>query len=72
MDGTNTTLISNTGHSPFVSGDQVAWRDFSGGQASAIYIYDGNTTTQIVDSNHGVTLFGFFDGNVIWSEWDGK
>ena len=71
-DGVSTTQLTSNGVSPHVSGNQVVWRAYSGGQLSEIYLYDGSTTSQLVDSNNSVWLHGFFDGNVVWSEWDGN
>ena len=71
-NGVTTTQLTSNGVSPYVSGNQVVWRSYDGGQLSEIYLYDGSTTTQIVDSNNSVPLHGFFDGNVVWSEWDGN
>ncbi|MGK7895708.1 MAG: cadherin domain-containing protein [Xenococcus sp. (in: cyanobacteria)] len=71
-DGVSTTQLTSSGFDSHVSGNQVVWRAYDGGKISEIYLYDGSTTTQIVDSTNSVPLHGFFDGNVVWSEWDGN
>ena len=69
-DGTKTVQLPGTGIQPHVSGNLVAWKAYSGGKPSEIHLYDGNSTTKIVDSNDSVRIEGFFDGNLIWGEWD--
>jgi len=64
------TLTSN-GVNPHVSEDQVVWESYTGETKDQINLYDGNTTTQIAN-NDTIWLQGFFDGNVIWSQWDGN
>ena len=69
-DGTSTTTIGQ-GISPYVSGNQVVWESYTGGISDQINLYDGNTTTQIANDD-SIWLQGFFDGNVIWTQWDGN
>ena len=71
-DGIKTVQLPGTGFSPHVSGNLVAWKAYSDGIDSEIHLYDGNSTTQIVDSNESVSIQGFFDDNLVWSEWDGN
>ena len=71
-DGIETVQLPGTGVSPHVSGNLVAWKAYSGGKRNEIHLYDGNSTTQIVNSNDSVSIEGFFDGNLVWSEWDGN
>lgn len=71
-DGVNTASLTNNGITPYVSGNEVAWKAYSNGISSQIYRYDGNSATLIADSAHTVWLHGFFDNNVVWSEWDGN
>lgn len=70
-DGTSTTTLPDTGVSPHVSGNQVVWESYTGGRKDQINLYDGNSISQIVN-NDTVWLQGFFDGNVVWTQWDGN
>jgi|GEM_PF-4968580 len=71
-DGDTTTELAQGGVNPHVSGDRVAWEAYSGGQKNDIYLYEDGVTVQIVDSDHSVAIEGFFDGNLVWREWDGN
>ena len=71
-DGVNTTQLASSGFDPHVSGNQVVWEVYPGGTASEIKFYDGSTTTQLVYNDKNLWLHGIFDGNVVWSEWDGN
>ncbi|MEL6908804.1 MAG: cadherin domain-containing protein [Cyanobacteria bacterium J06598_4] len=70
-DGTETIALTDNGVSPLVSGDLVAWESYTGGRKDRINLYDGNSTVEIANDS-SVSLQGFFDGNVIWSQWDGN
>ena len=70
-EGGSTVTPIGTGVNPLVSGNQVVWESYTGGQKDQINLYDGNSTTQIANDDT-ISLQGFFDGNVIWSQWDGN
>ncbi len=70
-NGNSVATLTSNGVSPHVSGDQVVWESYTGGIKDQINLYDGNTTTQIANDD-SIRLQGFFDGNVIWSQWDGN
>ncbi|MEM6612914.1 MAG: cadherin domain-containing protein [Cyanobacteria bacterium P01_C01_bin.72] len=70
-DGVDTTTLTENGVNPFISGNQVVWESYSGEKKDQINLYDGNSTIQIANDD-SVWLQGFFDGNVVWSQWDGN
>ncbi|MEL6578767.1 MAG: cadherin domain-containing protein [Cyanobacteria bacterium J06621_12] len=70
-DGTDTTTLTDNGVSPLISGNQVVWESYTGGRKDQINLYDGDSIIQIANDD-SVWLQGFFDGNVVWSQWDGN
>lgn len=70
-EGGSTVVPIGTGVNPLISGNQVVWESYTGSSKDQINLYDGNSTSQIANDDT-ISLQGFFDGNVIWSQWDGN